>query len=206
MTYKEKQQIEEDRRIEYIKRTKDMGKLINALPICPYSVDVGFDYVDSIITRYGTYEGGLNMNPDFQRGHVWTEAQQIAYIENFIRGGVGDTGRTITFNCSDFQRRRANDSDIVGFYVIDGLQRLTAVRRFMNDEFKIFHEELGGVDKDFFNGTGYRICSLIGLSFNVYNMQYKKDVLDFYLAMNSGGTVHSPEEIERVKKMREELN
>ena len=29
---------------------------------------------------------GLQLNPKFQRGHVWTEEQQIAFLEYFFRG------------------------------------------------------------------------------------------------------------------------
>lgn len=29
---------------------------------------------------------GLQLNPDFQRGHVWTEEQQIAWLEYHLRG------------------------------------------------------------------------------------------------------------------------
>lgn len=195
----------EDSRLVYIEKTKNIAKLIDAVPVSPYSVDVDFDEVEHILNRYSEREGGLHLNPDFQRGHVWTEEQQISYIENFIRGAVGDTGRTITLSCSDFQGRREKHSDMAGFYVIDGLQRLTAVQRFMNDEFKIFHHINGGVDKDFFKGTGFRIGGMKGLSFNVFRMQTKKEVLDYYIAMNSGGTVHSEDEIQRVKKMRDEL-
>lgn len=197
--------VGESKRQDYIRRTKDVGKLINAIPICPYSVDVDFDELEHILERYSKREGGLHLNPDFQRGHVWTEEQQISYIENFIRGAVGDTGRTITFTCSDFQGFRNKDSDIIGFYVVDGLQRLTAVQRFMNDEFKVFHHIDGGVNKDFFKGTGFRINGLKGLCFNVFRMQSKKEVLDYYIAMNSGGTVHTDAEIKRVIKMRDEL-
>ena len=31
--------------------------------------------------RTGREEMGLELNPDFQRGHVWTEQQQIAFLE-----------------------------------------------------------------------------------------------------------------------------
>ena len=30
---------------------------------------------------------GLQFNPDFQRGHVWTEGQQIAFMEFLLKGG-----------------------------------------------------------------------------------------------------------------------
>ena len=36
---------------------------------------------------------GLQMQPWFQRQHVWTEDQQVAYIEFFLKGGI--SGRDI---------------------------------------------------------------------------------------------------------------
>ena len=42
-------------------------------------------------------EFGLQLNPKFQRGHVWTEEQQIAWLEFFLKGGK--TGRVIYLNC-----------------------------------------------------------------------------------------------------------
>lgn len=41
-------------------------------------------------------EMGLQLNPEFQRGHVWTEEQQIAWIEYHLRGGK--SGNTIYLN------------------------------------------------------------------------------------------------------------
>jgi hypothetical protein len=40
------------------------------------------------------------------------------------------------------------------------------------------------------------------LRFAVYDFQYRREVLDHYLALNAGGTPHSAEEIERVRGLR----
>ena len=80
-------------------------------------------------------EGGLQLNPEFQRGHVWTEKQQIAYIEYFLRGGK--SGTIIYLNKPDW-----NTSIAVGEYneftCVDGLQRITAFGKFVNNEIKVF--------------------------------------------------------------------
>ena len=39
---------------------------------------------------------------------------------------------------------------------------------------------------------------------NVNDLKTKKEVLQWYVQMNAGGTPHSAEEIERVKKLMEE--
>ena len=45
---------------------------------------------------------GLELNPDFQRGHVWTREQEIAYIEFLLRGGR--TGRDLYFNKPSWEK------------------------------------------------------------------------------------------------------
>ena len=40
--------------------------------------------------------------------------------------------------------------------------------------------------------------------FNVNDLKTKKEVLQWYIQMNAGGTPHSAEEIERVKKLMED--
>lgn len=50
------------------------------------SLNFGFvSYVNFINEQIKNYN--LNMNPEFQRGHVWTIDQQEKYIEFILRGG-----------------------------------------------------------------------------------------------------------------------
>ena len=206
MSYDSEQREEAIKRKQYAKKSDAIAQLISAIPKCNYSVDVGFDDIEWMIEKYKTNYDGFEENPDFQRGWVWTREQQIAFIESYIRGGVGDTTRTITLNCSDFQRDQVADSDLKGFVIIDGLQRITAIRQFMKDEFTVFNDVVeGGVTKDFFNGSRFNLKSQQGVRFNVMNFQYKSELLDYYLAINAGGTVHTKEELNRVRKMRDQL-
>ena len=206
MSYDSEQREEAIKRKQYAKKSDAIAQLISAIPKCNYSVDVGFDDIEWMIEKYRTNYDGFEENPDFQRGWVWTREQQIAFIESYIRGGVGDTTRTITLNCSDFQRDQVADSDLKGFVIIDGLQRITAIRQFMKDEFTVFNDVVeGGVTKDFFNGSRFNLKSQQGVRFNVMNFQYKSELLDYYLAINAGGTVHTKEELNRVRKMRDQL-
>ena len=49
---------------------------------CDFDFVYLLQFIDEHIKEYN-----LQLNPDFQRGHVWTEEQQIAWIEFFLRGG-----------------------------------------------------------------------------------------------------------------------
>lgn len=44
--------------------------------------------------------GSFELNPDFQRGHVWTDSQRTAYAEAFIRKATG----RILFNCPGWSK------------------------------------------------------------------------------------------------------
>lgn len=72
---------------------------------------------------------GLILESEFQRGHVWTKAQQIAYIEYFLKGGI--SGRDLYFNHPDWYHK--SEGNYHDYVCVDGLQRITAVRRFMNN-------------------------------------------------------------------------
>ena len=149
--------------------------------------------LETLVRRMDSWEKeeGLQLNPDFQRGHIWTEEQQSAFVEFILRGGL--TGRDLYFNQPGWM------ADFSGpFVCVDGLQRITAIRRFMNNEIKAFgqyYREFGG------RINRMEHCMVV----HVNNLQTKREVLQWYIEMNEGGTPHSKEEIARVKAMMEQL-
>src|SRR6266568_3834517 len=93
-----------------------------------YKVDIGWGYLLEYMEEH-MKEYGLELNPDFQRGHVWTEEQQVKYVEYGLRDGAM-TGKDLYFNCPGWNR----GSRIGPYVCVDGLQRLTAVTRFLRNE------------------------------------------------------------------------
>lgn len=160
---------------------------IPKMPRPRYRVDMPWDHVEDWLQRWPEFD----LDPDFQRAHVWTEEQQIAYIEWIMRGG--ESGRELHFNHPDWDSRGPGPiyTDAV---IVDGKQRLHAVRRFMRGEIPAF----GYYRKDWgdrFPMTGpsfsIRICSL----------QTRAEVLRWYLDFNAGGTAHTEEEINKVRRL-----
>lgn len=150
-----------------------------------YSVDVSLRYLESTLDEY-IEEMGLELIPDFQRGYVWNLGQQELYIEHLLREGV--SGLDIYFNHTKWQGTEGKGD---GWFVcVDGLQRLTACLGFLRNQIKAF----GHFYKDFED----KIPMMVRLSFHVNNLQTRKEVLEWYLQMNSGGTVHSQDELDRV--------
>lgn len=164
-------------------------KDIPQFPKHHYAVDVSWDYLEDHIAheqaeRYGAQ---LDLEPDFQRAHVWTKNQQKDYIEYSLQGG--EVGRNIVFNCAGW------GEDYRGPYVIvDGKQRLEAVRAFLRGEVKAFGLRFGE-----FTGR----LSLTGPSFSwrVCALESRKELLELYLSINAGGTPHTNAELEKVRAM-----
>lgn len=132
---------------------------------------------------------GLDLDPDFQRGHVWSQGQQQAYIEFFLRGGR--TARVIYLNHTSW--RDGNKGD---FVLVDGKQRVQAWRAFINDEFQIFgsyYREFE--DRDSLGRPGRT------MKINVNDLKTRAHVLQWYIDMNAGGTPHTRDEIEKVRNL-----
>lgn len=149
-----------------------------------YHVNVPLPYLKEHIDH--KIECGLQLNPDFQRGHVWTEEQQIAYVEYMLRGGT--SGREIYFNVPNLDW--SNETD---FVCVDGLQRITACLRFVNNEIPAF----GTLYKDFEGWIDHQV----NLSIWTNTLETRREVLVWYLEMNSGGTLHTDTELEKVRRM-----
>jgi hypothetical protein len=129
----------------------------------------------------------LDLNPDFQRAHVWTTDQQISYVEYVLRGGL--SGREIYFNCVGWMGSYKGP-----FVLVDGKQRLEAVSLFLRDELPIFGQTRRSDYTD-------RLPNEATFTFHVNNLPTRADVLRWYLEMNTGGTPHTREEIAKVEAM-----
>ena len=151
-----------------------------------YQVDVSWRDLKEHVARWTEHKlSPFNMNPDFQRGHVWTRDQQIAYVEFKLSGGAGSD--IIYCNCPGWM------NDFKGpFVLVDGLQRLTAALRFLDGEIPAFGYYIGDFEDKPYSAD---------FKFAVNNLKSQKDVLTWYVQMNEGGTPHSIEELTRVKAM-----
>jgi len=157
-----------------------------------YQVNVPLGFLVNSIDDY-IKDYGLQLNPDFQRGYVWTQEQQAAYVEYLIKGGKAN--RIIYFNMPSWQGREAEPGEYDDFVCVDGLQRLTAVLKFMKNELKAFGH--------FLNEFEDRMPWL-DILININNLRTKREVLTWYLEMNTGGTVHTAEDITKVEKLLEQ--
>ncbi|KAG8834310.1 hypothetical protein FRC17_009218 [Serendipita sp. 399] len=87
----------------------------------------------------------IDLEPEYQRGFVWTEAKQVALIDSLIRNYyIPPIIFRVIPGGSDEQDR---------MICIDGKQRLTSIRRFIEGE--IPHDRGTSLDKDSETGVRY---------------------------------------------------
>ena len=78
--------------------------------------------------------------------------------------------------------------------LVDGKQRLEAVRAFLRDDIKAFRTKYSRY-KDKLNIITNRF------RFNINSLKTRAEVLQWYLEINAGGVVHSKEEIQKVRQL-----
>ena len=151
-----------------------------------YRTDVSLEDVGRHIQRY-INEYGLDVQPDFQRAHVWGDDKRIAYVEHLLKGGVGSN--EFKFNHPGWM------GDWKGsFELVDGLQRLTAIQMFLSNSLPVFKQY---TYNDFDDILGFHVA----MSFRVNDLKTRREVLQWYLEINTGGVVHTLEEIAHVERL-----
>ena len=154
-----------------------------------YAVNVPWSHLERALEAYNEGCTNLYLDPDFQRGHVWSLDKKIAYVTYILRGGQGS--REIKFNHPNWSNSVKGD-----MVLVDGKQRLEAVRGFLRDEFPIY----GSLFSEFTDELRIMRCDFV---FKVNDLKTREEVLQWYLDLNSGGVVHTEEELNRVREMLE---
>ena len=177
-----------------------------------YEVNSSLDFLNETITGYQKSDStfrGLDLLPDFQRGHVWTESQQVAFVEFFLRGGM--SGRVIYLNCPNWGHfEPIPEGQYNEFVIVDGLQRLTAMLKFVRGELPVFGhyclpkgtEPVPG--RKYFEGRLRCLRAGDNLKININCLKTRAEVLKWYLEMNEGGTPHTDKELDKVRQMLKE--
>ena len=191
--------LREENQFELADKIKShLGKIIRArscddLLIADgnYRVNTFLDNLDDTIDRYKK-EYNLNLDPDFQRAHVWDLDKRVKYVEFLLKGG---TSNPIYFNCVGWRSMRT----LGEFVVVDGKQRLTSILMFLNNEFPVFkemdeEEEIGYYAKEF---------DIIpnDVEFIINDLPSRELVLKWYLQMNEGNVAHTQDELDKVRCM-----
>jgi len=165
-------------------------KEIPKFPFCPYTVTKPWKYIEEELEELGS-RGELELDPPFQRGHVWTEDKQTKYVEFCLRGG--QSSREIIFNHPNWMG--SYEGKMV---LVDGKQRLEAVRKFLRNELPVFD---GHCLNDFEDKEIMLRSSNCNFTFDINSLKTEVEVMNWYLDLNSGGVVHTEKELDKVKNL-----
>jgi hypothetical protein len=145
----------------------------------------------------GDGDAPWNLAPDYQRGHVWTTRQAELFVGNFIEGGLVQPIYVQRYESPD-NAPAGSEYWTLPCEVIDGQQRIRALLAWLAGDIeaevscgdRIRYVDLDVIDR---RGLPFVRVTYVDLS--------RRDRLRFYLRLNRGGTVHTDEEIERVRSL-----
>jgi len=149
-----------------------------------YQVDSHWQYIHNWLGMES--EIVFDTDPDFQREHVWTEEQQIRFVEFVLRGGK--SSMDIYWNCDTWGK--GYNTPVV---LVDGKQRVRAVERFIDGEIKVFGY--------YYHQFTDRLPLQARFRMHINDLPTRGEVLQWYLDLNFAGTPHTDEELQRVQKL-----
>ena len=163
-------------------------KDIKAISRANYKINLPWKHLNNAIEDWSN-DYGFSDSPEFQRDHVWTKDQQSKYIEYVLKGGM--SGKELYFNCATWDETfDVAESSIV---VVDGKQRLKAVRDFLRGEVKAFNHFL----HEFKGKLPHKAEFIISIN----GLKTDREVYQWYLDLNDGGNVHTEEELNKVRRL-----
>ena len=161
--------------------------------------DWGIDFFSTLMD-----EGEIDMDPPYQRDHVWTETQQMDFMGFLLEGG-----RAPEFFVRELPYTDPRNPTPPYYEIVDGKQRMLAMYRWWKGEIPArlgpeYNYRLIWM-KDFGLVSLRRIKR--DVSCNVQFLKEKTDaqIMRLYLRLNRGGTPHTEEEIAKVQTMLEAL-
>lgn len=134
----------------------------------------------------------LDVNPDFQREHVWTEEQKKLFVGHVLSGG----------DVAALLMNEGPGGKWENVLLMDGKQRYKAITDWLDGKFSALLP--GGYEYHFsdVDNEAKATLSCTGIKFGLVRLT-RKEMLDYYIRLNSAGTVHSEAELQRVKKLLE---
>jgi hypothetical protein len=168
----------------------DMVKSL--VPDCTYRVDFGMSRIKEFIEQYE-----VDMDPAYQRDYVWDINQKQKFV-----GALLQNPNSIPIFWFNWKSKRHTD----GSEVVDGKQRMNALLEWGQGKFEAicpceerFHvDQLDEISKRYVNYSCTCKMHFVCLS--------PIEVMRFYLALNSGGTIHSSEDLAKVRLAIVETN
>ena len=160
------------------------------IPTCHYQVDVGLLTTPRHIENFN-----VDLDPDYQRGHVWTIEQQAKFMGAFIE----DYSQLNPIILNDVGQLKLERTEVV-----DGKQRITAILDWIEGKFEAICPSGTRIARDSLDEIERRNLSMSTfIRWKVVRLS-RPEVIKYYLRLNCGGTIHTEEELDRVRGLLNE--
>ena len=161
------------------------------------SSTVDIHHIYNLVELGNEYEDILII-PDYQRGLVWTLKQKQNLIMSILNGNpIGDFIFKKEFLIGSNGKR---DGLAVAWTVIDGQQRMNAIKEFMGNKFKL-KDGLKFRDMKYWDAREFATVYKVN-TITFVNITYEQE-LDIYYNRDFGGTAHSKAELDKILKLKE---
>lgn len=154
--------------------------------VANYQVDIPWDHIEGWLSGHARSGEDVDLEPDFQRAHVWTPEQQTAFVEFTLRGGT--SAQNIYWNAPHWPRGNGPVT------IVDGKQRITAVRAFLANDVPAF----GHLHREYEDRLDILVARF---RFYINDLVSRAEVLQWYLDLNYAGTPHTDDERRRVEEL-----
>lgn len=131
---------------------------------------------------------GVVDSPVYQRDYVWTEADKQALIGSML--AKRDIGKVVLLEQAY--------ADGGGYEILDGKQRIQALRAFLTGEFQykgFYHWELSQADQATLEDTPIPVSS------TPYKQLTELEKLELFLSVNAAGVPQTAEHLNRVQNL-----
>lgn len=132
--------------------------------------------------------------PSFQRPSVWTQDQQVKFIESVWKDIPLGTFMLHRMDWHSGETHGEIVTEKFSGWLIDGQQRLTALEAYWSDEFPVFGalwSQVGLKDK--------RVFTSVKFAHNEVVLESEDEIKELYLLMALGGTAHTEADREHVQ-------
>ena len=145
--------------------------------------------IDSLIST--AYHFGLDMDPDYQRGYVWTDEDRVALIDSVFNNI--DIGKFVLVH-NDY-------TDEYLYEILDGKQRVRALLDFYENRFPYkgkYFNDLSIRDQFWFCQKTIPVAEV--------DKTNRKALLRYFLMLNTAGKTMAQEHLDSVRKMEQECD
>lgn len=145
---------------------------------------------------------GWDLNPDYQRGHVWSTDRSEKFMGHFLEGGMVPPIYVQRWDSSKNAPPHLKDGNWWDYAeVVDGQQRIRAILAWiegsilaeLSDGRRIAYKDFDEVERRF----------LPVLDVYFFDIS-RPERLKFYLKLNRSGVFHTDAEIDKVRKLLED--